>query len=149
MVDFDYDNNSHIPNFQKTFLGDCNGIGLSPRDASNGDLHVMFTPLTEDDGNWFPSGGSMSSAWLPEYIETAQTALHWLRNNAHKDPDGYGWIFKEKDRAPPMPEEEKKLLIYEARRECADLLSKEGLKEASQHIVNLLHGQNGRGDKDV
>jgi len=84
-----------LEEFEKVFLGTCFGVGLSWRGPN--DKHVCFTILTEDDGSWFASDNSASSAWLPECIQVIQEAYDWVKK--HCKPDKYkgiqcGWKFK-------------------------------------------------------
>ena len=85
--------------FRQTFLGECKGVGLSPRGeegGEEGDRHVMFTILTEDDGKWHAGGAggaaSSSSHWLPDLEQQLEAAHTWLERNA--DFGEYGWKFR-------------------------------------------------------
>lgn len=87
--------------FHKVFLGKTLGVGLSRRRAR--DPHVVFTILSEDEGNWFIAGregvGLSSSTYLmQEMIDVLQEAFSWVCENC--DPylvgdETYGWKFKE------------------------------------------------------
>lgn len=83
-----------ITRYEQVFLGKCKGIALSRRGKN--DPHVMFTVLTEDDGNWFASNGPTSLYWMMELQQQMNASVLWLRENADVSPDGYGWVFKEK-----------------------------------------------------
>jgi hypothetical protein len=79
--------------FEKAFLGKCMGVGLRRR--GDDDLHVMFTLLVEDDGNWYVSSGNISSHWFPELMEVLDEARHWL--GEHCEHGQYGWAFRKKE----------------------------------------------------
>lgn len=82
-----------ITNYEHGLKGTCHGVLFCRRGPD--DPHVMIQLLVEDDGNWFTSDSGFSSYWLPEYIELMQEALKWLEANCDKDPDGYGWVFRD------------------------------------------------------
>lgn len=74
----------------KRFLGKCFGIELLER--AEGDNHVMFRTLVEDDGNWFPLVREMSSFWLPEAASVTREAEEWCKANLKRDGK-YGYRF--------------------------------------------------------
>jgi len=69
--------------YQKTFLGECLGIGLYSRGVN--DPHVYLDILIEDDDNWFEYSRGFSASWLPELHRLTQEAILWLENNCDKD----------------------------------------------------------------
>ena len=78
----------------QAFLGRGMGVALVPR--GEGDPHICFVILAEDDGNWFASGEGASS-WLHELREQFQLAQQWVENNCKPDTyqgKQYGWLFK-------------------------------------------------------
>lgn len=81
---FDHETDSYT-HPRKTFCGDCLGVALEPRDGDDGDLHVAFRIIVEDDGNWFFSNGDASSAWLPDLLEQFQRAHAWMKENCNLD----------------------------------------------------------------
>lgn len=77
--------------YRKAFFGNQKGVLLSNR-APN-DPHVVFTIITEDDGQWFMGGDSVTSGyWLKDLQQVLKEAEVWLDNFATKDQ--WGWIFK-------------------------------------------------------
>ena len=84
--DYVYVDNNHV------FLGDCFGVLLEQRGKN--DKHICFRFLTEDDETWSISKNGFSSYWLPEAQEQITAALEWMKNNAIKDSNGYGYSFK-------------------------------------------------------
>lgn len=83
---------SDLSNYRQTFLGHCTGVGLSERGLN--DLHVCITILHEDDENWFPSEGSLSSFWIDDLQSQLVIARAWMELNCDKDPEGWGWTFR-------------------------------------------------------
>lgn len=84
---------------RQTFLGECCGVALEPRDDESGDLHVMFTIISEDDGQWFKGGGPTSSHWITDLALQLKAAEDWATANCDPDiseHDGkqYGWKFR-------------------------------------------------------
>ncbi len=102
------------------FLGECRGVVLAPR--GDDDPHVMFSLVTEDDGNWFDeegvsseedgyAQGGGSSHWLDETIAMLVAARDYIRANCEPEPDGYGYRFrgmpKEPNRVSGLPTQSK------------------------------------------
>jgi len=84
---------------RQTFLGECYGVALEPRNEEGGDLHVMFTIIAEDDGEWAMAGSGGSSHWLPELATQLKAAEDWVRANcdphiSERDGKQYGWKFR-------------------------------------------------------
>ena len=75
------------------FQGECHRVILQNRGLN--DKHVCILIESEDDGNWFASESPFSSYWLPKLIPLMNAAMSYLESNCIKDPDGYGWSFKE------------------------------------------------------
>lgn len=75
------------------FLGACKGVVLTRR--GDEDPHVCFTVVTEDDGNWFVSQSHTSSFWYPDLMRQIQAAQAWMEANCVKNPDGFGYDFRE------------------------------------------------------
>lgn len=91
-----------LSDFEKVFLGGCNGIGLTKRGPD--DPHVCFTILTEDDENWFVDSGGASSFWLKDLQTVLAEAMDWIEKNCDPDiptndswPKGQqcGWKFRD------------------------------------------------------
>lgn len=75
-----------------TFFGEQHGVRLVWRGMN--DPHIIFEILSEDDGHWYPSGGSASSSWLPGLIKVMRVANKWMINNCEPDMYNgrqYGW----------------------------------------------------------
>jgi len=66
----------------RKILGDCMGVKLSAR--RDGDPHLCFTIMVENDGEWFERMGA-SSAWLDELIDVLQQARDYCAK--HHAPD--------------------------------------------------------------
>lgn len=78
------------------FTGECFSVRLERRGMGS-DTHICIEIFTEDDGNWFPSRGSFSSAWLPELVSLLSAAQAWLEANCAPDIHRgiqYGWKLK-------------------------------------------------------
>jgi len=73
------------------FKGDTVGIRLFKRDEN--DNHILFQLLVEDDGDWFPSNGGVSTYFLDEHFVIIDTVKQWLYMNCEPDGNG-GWKFK-------------------------------------------------------
>jgi hypothetical protein len=84
-----------LENFEKVFLGACCGIGLKKR--GDGDPHVVFYFLVEDDGNWFVSQNGLSSFWVFDFNRVWSEAQSWMRENCDpdNDKDGSTWGYRE------------------------------------------------------
>ena len=80
-----------IYDVRQVFKRNCCGVVLSSRGPD--DPHVIVTPITEDDGNWFTSSGGMSSFWLPEQIEVLKEAQAWMTVHCDRD-ETWGWKFR-------------------------------------------------------
>ena len=71
-------------------FGHCKGVKIVWRGLN--DPHLCVEIWTEDDENWFMSDiSSFSSYWLPELLELLKAANAWMKNNAQKEADGYGY----------------------------------------------------------
>lgn len=78
--------------FIAEFNGECAGVGLSDR----GDNHVMFSVLVEDDGNWFTTSATFSSAWLDELIgKLTEARSHMSKRYRREIPHG-GYRFSKR-----------------------------------------------------
>lgn len=97
--DKDWENNPvelHIGN-EHTFLGECTGIALVPRGVGDGHIkgdHITYLILVEDDGNWFVSRYPVSIYWLDDLEKQIKQVKVWLKRNAVKEKNGYGYRFK-------------------------------------------------------
>ena len=70
------------------------GIMFYPRGKN--DPHICIRFLGEDDGNWWETDVSFSSAWIDEYIKMLQAAKSICESEHPDIVDGrqYGWKFK-------------------------------------------------------
>lgn len=86
-----------IKNIIKVFKGELKGIVLSKR--GDNDPHIMFTIISEDDGDWFKEVNNCSSSyWIDDLREQITEASIWLKNEALPDIyEGrqYGYKIKE------------------------------------------------------
>lgn len=79
--------------FRKVFKGRQLGIGLSEREP--GDLHVIVTLLSSDDGNWFVSENGFSAYWLKDLEEVLEEVQVYLEKACTKSKFGeYTWKHK-------------------------------------------------------
>lgn len=78
--------------YKKFFLGRCFGIGLKERNIEEGDVHVSFTILVEDDERWSECYGFASSYWLPDLVDAINAAQEWMERYYKKD-GSYGYKF--------------------------------------------------------
>ncbi len=92
-------------NYVQTFLGQCQGVGLTRRGKD--DPHVCVVLLVEDDGNWFPTrcpAQGFSSYWVDDLVMQLQAAQLWMTANCDLDTDrhgtAWGWKFRQKARPP-------------------------------------------------
>jgi hypothetical protein len=97
-LDKEYESMSvEIKPFREMFLGDIVGMVLRPRHEKNGDQHVIFQIISEDDGHWFLSTSGVSSSWFEDYGSVLAAARKWCEENC--DPDishgrQFGWKFR-------------------------------------------------------
>jgi hypothetical protein len=85
---------SEIKPFVRMFLCECEGVILRRR--APGDNHVIFEYISEDDEYWFPyTGSGASSFWIDAALEVLHAAKDWCEKKCDKDPEGFGWRFKE------------------------------------------------------
>ena len=70
------------------------GVRLYPRGKN--DHHIIVRLLQEDDGHWWDTSVSFSSAWIDEYIKVLQAAKSMCEAEHPDIIDGtqYGWKFK-------------------------------------------------------
>jgi len=90
----------NIVKYEKFFLCNCHGIGLTKRSPE--DNHIILNFLGEDDGHWREGANGCSSNWIEEIQFLLKEVNKWLKNNC--DPDmgdknwnkyiQYGWKFK-------------------------------------------------------
>lgn len=73
--------------FVHTILGKQCGVGLSKRGPN--DNHVIFTILSEDDGNWFTSEHGRSTYWLKDLQDVLAETQAWLKSHTTETPWGF------------------------------------------------------------
>jgi len=74
--------------------GECHGVVLSLR--GEGDPHIVFRSIIEDDENWFINkAGSSSSFWLQDHIDVMKKAKKWLKKNCVESHGGFGWSIRD------------------------------------------------------
>ena len=76
-----------IENQVHNIYGACTGVCIYQR--SEGDNHLCFVTLIEDDGNWFVSTNGVSTFWLPDFTRVMSAAESWLEANAIRTK--WGW----------------------------------------------------------
>ena len=80
--------------YEKIFIeGDTHGVVLKRRGKN--DPHVIILPIAGDDDNWFLTASGWSSFYLPMYIRLMEEVQRWLEANCEKEPNGFGWRFKD------------------------------------------------------
>jgi len=84
-----------IKPYREMFLSGVFGILL--RNRGKDDKHVCFEILGEDDGYWFSTNGTASSAWFENLEGVVAEARKWCEENCEPDIHNdiqYGWKFK-------------------------------------------------------
>jgi len=77
----------------ETFKGTCCGVVLYQR--AEGDPHICFDILGEDDGNWFLARNGASTCWLYDLQIQMGLAMNYLQTDTAIEP--YEWGFRLKD----------------------------------------------------
>ena len=73
-----------------TVKASCLGVIITTR--GEGDNHLCFFVIVEDDGNWNLCKNGASTFWLPELLDSVKNALVWLEHNATRGQ--WGWELK-------------------------------------------------------
>ena len=72
--------------------GKCVGMRIYKRGRLGADdNHLCLQVIYEDDEYWFPSKEGFSSFWLSDMKNIVKKTEKWLKKNAVKDKDGFGW----------------------------------------------------------